>query len=770
MSTEAPDSAALTLSENALRVLERRYLLKNEAGEVVETPDAMFRRVATNISRAELMYGGDEATRRRWEEAFFGVMSRLEFLPNSPTLMNAGTDIQQLSACFVLPVEDSMDGIFESLKHTALIHKSGGGTGFSFSRIRPQSDMVRSTRGISSGPLSFMNVFDAATETVKQGGRRRGANMAILRVDHPDILDFISAKDRTDRLNNFNISVAITDRFMEALSADGLYDLVNPRTGTPVGQLRAREVFDRIVDSAWRTGEPGVVFIDRINRDNPTPALGDIESTNPCGEQPLLPYESCNLGSINLSRFTRGRLGECTIDWDRLDETVRVAVRFLDNVIDMNRYPLSQIAELTRGNRKIGLGVMGFADLLIRMGIPYDHPEALDVAEQVMSRVQRVGREASRELAGERGPFPNFSRSVYAQRNEPPVRNATVTTIAPTGSISIIADTTSGVEPLFALAFVRRVLDGDELVEVNTTFRQIAQQDGFYSDALVERIARGERVRNIEEIPPRWREVLRTAHDITPEDHVRIQAAFQKYTDNAVSKTVNFPHDASREDVAAVFRSAFELGCKGVTIYRDGSRDAQVLSTGASGASASGAAEAGASGGASAQAPAPGSAPAGGGRTPRPRPEAVEGVTRRMGTGCGSLYVTINHDAEGPFEVFAQIGKAGGCAASQTEAIGRLISLALRSGVDPGAIARQLRGVRCPSPAWNRGEKVYSCADAIGQAMLRYLESNGGEAAARAAAPGGGAEKLAGMCPECKNELQFESGCAVCPACGYSRC
>ncbi len=793
MSTEASQRQALRLSENARRVLERRYLLKDEKGRVTETPESMFRRVATNISRAELVYGGDEAARRRWEEAFFGVMSRLEFLPNSPTLMNAGTDIQQLSACFVLPVEDSMDGIFESLKHTALIHKSGGGTGFSFSRIRPQKDVVRSTRGISSGPLSFMNVFDAATETVKQGGRRRGANMAILRVDHPDILEFIASKDRTDRLNNFNISVAITDRFMEALAADDAYDLINPRTGTPVGRLRAREVFDRIVDSAWRTGEPGVVFIDRINRDNPTPALGDIESTNPCGEQPLLPYESCNLGSINLARFARGRLGECTIDWERLDETVRTAVRFLDDVIDMNRYPLPQIAELTRGNRKIGLGVMGFADLLIRMGIPYDHPEALDVAEQVMQRVQDTGREASRELARERGPFPNFSRSVYAQRNEPPVRNATVTTIAPTGSISIIADTSSGVEPLFALAFVRRVLDGDELVEVNSTFRQVAQQEGFYSEALVERVARGESVRDIEAIPPRWRDVLRTAHDITPEDHVRIQAAFQKYTDNAVSKTVNFPHDATHEDVAAVFRSAFDLGCKGVTIYRDGSRDAQVLSTGtaSSGAVTSsdastaaavagedgageGAGNGNGNGNGKGDRPASAGAvatPPGdttGALTPRPRPEAVEGVTRRMVTGCGSLYVTINHDAAGPFEVFAQIGKAGGCAASQTEAIGRLISLALRSGVDAGAIARQLRGVRCPSPAWNRGEKVYSCADAIGQAMLRQLQSQGG--ADVGATPGAAADRLAGTCPECKNELQFESGCAVCHACGYSRC
>jgi len=759
------DPAAL--SENAARVLEKRYLLKDETGDVVETPDRLFRRVATNISKAELLYGGGEEDRRRWEEAFYGVMSRLEFLPNSPTLMNAGTGIQQLSACFVLPVDDSMDGIFESLKHTALIHKSGGGTGFAFSRVRPHNDMVNSTRGVSSGPLSFMNVFDAATETVKQGGRRRGANMAILRVDHPDILDFIACKDRTDRLNNFNISVALTDRFMQALEAGDNYEVINPRTGSSVGRLNATDVFSRIVDSAWRTGEPGIVFIDRINRDNPTPALGDIESTNPCGEQPLLPYESCNLGSVNLSRFTRGEEGTCELDVERLRDAVRVAVRFLDNVIDMNRYPLPQIAELTRGNRKIGLGVMGFADLLIRMGIPYDHPEAEDVAEEVMGLVEAAAHGASRELAVERGPFPNFAQSVYAGGGETPLRNATVTTIAPTGSISIISDTSSGVEPLFAVAFVRRVLDGEELVEVNSTFESIARREGFYSEGLVRRIAEAGSVQHIEEIPARWRGVFQTAHDISPAAHIRIQAAFQKHTDNAVSKTVNFANDATRDDVAEVFRSAFKLDCKGVTIYRDGSRDLQVLRTGGPDGAGAGGTSGNASGKAMVDAP---TVPAGRAepvRTARPRPETVTGETRRVGTGCGHMYVTVNHDEQGPFELFAQIGKAGGCAASQTEAIGRLISLSLRAGVDAGAIATQLRGVRCPSPAWNKGEKVYSCADGIGQALTRYLEANG---AATTRAPGDGAERLAGMCTECGSELEYEGGCVVCRACGYSRC
>jgi len=515
------------LSENAQRVLEARYLSRDDASQVVETPEEMFRRVASNIALAELLYDSDEQTRRHWEEAFYGIMRRLEFLPNSPTLMNAGTDIQQLSACFVLPVEDSMDGIFDSLKHTALIHKSGGGTGFSFSRIRPHNDMVNSTKGVSSGPLSFMTVFDAATETVKQGGRRRGANMAILRVDHPDILDFIKSKDNTDRLNNFNISVAITDRFMEALAAGEEYELVNPRTGAVVGTCNAASVFESIVDASWRTGEPGIVFIDRMNRGNPTPAIGDIESTNPCGEQPLLPYESCNLGSINLSRFTRGQAGMCTIDHEKLEMAVTVAVRFLDDVIDMNRYPLPEISELTRANRKIGLGVMGFADLLMRMGIPYDHEDATDVARDVMRTVHNAAREASRRLAEERGAFPNFSRSVYAERGEQPLRHATVTTIAPTGSISIISDTSSGVEPVFALAFVRRVLDGAELVEVNSTFADIARSEGFDSEELMRRLADGESLSTMEEVPEKWRHVIKTAHEVSPSAHVRIKQRFR---------------------------------------------------------------------------------------------------------------------------------------------------------------------------------------------------------------------------------------------------
>jgi ribonucleoside-diphosphate reductase alpha chain len=736
-----------SLTENALRVLETRYLCKDERGAVIESPDDLFRRVAGNIAQAERSYGATDDEVRALEDAFFLAMRQLEFIPNSPTLMNAGTSIQQLSACFVLPVEDSMDAIFDSIKHTALIHKSGGGTGFSFSRLRPRNDEVRSTQGVSSGPISFMGVFDAATDTIRQGGRRRGANMAILRIDHPDILEFINAKEATERLNNFNISVAVTDAFMRALAQDGEYSLLNPRTRAHAGSLRAADVMRRIVECAWRNGEPGIVFIDRVNADNPTPALGDIESTNPCGEQPLLPYESCNLGSLNLSRFTRGETGAAVLDRERLRDATALAVRFLDDVIDMNRYPLPQIEAMTLANRKIGLGVMGFADLLVRMGVAYDSPGAEEVAEDVMSLVQEAALEASQRLAHERGAFPNFPQSRYGVRGDAPRRNATVTTIAPTGSISIVAGSSSGIEPLFAVAFKRRVLDGAELFEVHPLFEEVARSEGFYSDALVAEIAKHGTLHGVEGVPERWRNLFQTAHDVTPWGHIRIQAAFQRHTENAVSKTVNFASEASPDDVASVFRAAHESGCKGVTVYRDGSRAQQVLSTG--------------------NGSAPKAQPAT--KIPRPRPEVVTGRTVRMETGCGNLYVTTNETEDGAFELFAQIGKAGGCAASQTEAIGRLVSLSLRSGVDPSAIARQLQGVRCPYPSWNRGQKVLSCADGIGQALAKSLEARGG-AAVEKGSTRRTAEALAGSCPECGNELEFEGGCAVCRSCGYSRC
>jgi len=558
----------LKLTVNAVKILEKRYLLKDEKGRVVETPSGMFRRVARSIALPDRKYGGDvEETAR----VFHNVMVNLEFLPNSPTLMNAGTDIGQLSACFVLPVEDSIEGIFDALKYMALIHKSGGGTGFSFSRLRPKGDVVKSTGGVASGPVSFMKIFDVATDVIKQGGRRRGANMGILRVDHPDIVEFITAKSEEGVLSNFNISVAVTDEFMRKVERDEEYELVNPRSGEAVRSVRARDIFDLIVANAWRTGDPGLVFLDEINRRNPTPDLGMIEATNPCGEVPLLPYESCNLGSINLSRMvSRG-----DVDWEKLRSRVRVAVHFLDNVIDANRYPLPQIEEMTKANRKVGLGVMGVAEMLIQLEVPYDSREALSIAEKVMKFISDEARSKSVELGEERGSFPNFERSIWA-RGYPAMRNATVTSIAPTGSISIIAGTSSGIEPLFAVAFVRNVI-GTKLVEVNPLFERVARERGFYSRELMLRIAKAGSIQDFGGIPEDVRRVFVTALDISPEWHVKMQAAFQKYVDNAVSKTVNLPHEATLEDVREVFTMAHRLKCKGITVYRYGSKREQVL-------------------------------------------------------------------------------------------------------------------------------------------------------------------------------------------------
>jgi len=740
------------LTENALRVLEKRYLRKDIEGHVNETPEEMFRRVAANVAGAERRYGkGEEA--EKWERKYYDMMISLDFLPNSPTLMNAGAELQQLSACFVLPIDDSMESIFETIKHTALIHKSGGGTGFSFSRIRPKNDVVKTTKGISSGPISFMTVFDAATETVKQGGTRRGANMAILRVDHPDILDFITAKRDNKRLNNFNISVGITEEFMKAVKDDREYALVNPHGGEVVDRISARKVFEMIVELAWRNGEPGIVFLDRINRDNPTPHVGAIESTNPCGEQPLLPYESCNLGSVNLSRMVDRSGRKAKIDFKKLGATVEKAVRLLDDVIDVNRYPLEKIREMTLGNRKIGLGVMGFADMLVALEVPYDSEEALEVAEEVMGFIQREARRTSAALAEERGPFPFFKGSVFDDGESPKMRNATTTTIAPTGTLSIIAGCSSGVEPLFAVAFIRNVMDNDELVEVNPVFKEIAEREGFYSEDLMKKIAEEGSVQGIEEIPEKWRRIFVTAHDITPEWHIRIQAAFQKYTDNAVSKTVNFPNSATKEDVQQVYIQAYELDCKGVTIYRDGSREEQVLNIGkvnraeAEGESLESL------------------------LTPRARPSVTTGSTRKMTTGCGNLYVTINEDEHGPFELFTQMGKAGGCSASQAEAISRLISLSLRAGIDPRAVIKQLRGVRCPNPGWEKGGMILSCSDAIAKALERYMLEKKTPVGKKVSVMSAGfLERVPGFCPDCGGTLDHESGCVVCRQCGYSKC
>ncbi|MEM2211452.1 MAG: vitamin B12-dependent ribonucleotide reductase [Nitrososphaerales archaeon] len=564
----------LKLPLNSIIILAARYLRRDVNRHIIETPRQLFRRVARAIALPDELYGGDVS---KTEEEFYEMMVNFEFLPNSPTLMNAGTELGQLSACFVLPVGDSMEEIFDAVKYTALIHKSGGGTGFSFSRLRPKGDVVASTGGVASGPVSFMKVFDAATEVIKQGGKRRGANMGVLRVDHPDILEFIVAKEKEGVLRNFNISVAITDRFMDAVMNDDEYDLINPRNGQAIGRLKARVVWNLLIAMAWKNGEPGAIFIDRINQLDTLGHIGLIEATNPCGEQPLLPYESCNLGSINLSKMVKN--GE--IDWDRLRIIVRRAVHFLDNVIDANRYPIPQIEKMTKANRRIGLGVMGFADMLIKLRVPYDTPQALRIAEMVMKFITDEAVKMSVELAEQRGSFPNFKGSKWEKNGFKCIRNASLTTIAPTGTISEIAGCSSGIEPLYAVAYVRNVAEslGEKLIVINPIFEEIAIKEGFYDEQIIRKIARTTSIQHIEEIPENIRRIFVTAHDISPEWHVRMQAAFQKYTHNAVSKTVNFPNYATPYDIERAFLLAYKLGCKGITVYRDGSRRVQVLET-----------------------------------------------------------------------------------------------------------------------------------------------------------------------------------------------
>ncbi len=766
------------LSPSAKKVLEKRYLKRDEAGNPIETAAGMLARVAENIAQADRYYDA-EADLGATAADFFEMMAELKFLPNSPTLMNAGRDLQQLSACFVLPVEDSMESIFTAIKDAAMVHQSGGGTGFAFSRLRPKNDTVKSTNGVASGPVSFMRVFDMATETIKQGGTRRGANMGILRVDHPDILDFITAKEEEHILNNFNISVGMTEEFVEAVRTGSDYAVKNPRSGAVVAQYNAREVFDLVVKLAWKNGEPGIIFLDRLNRDNPTPHIGEIESTNPCGEQPLLPYESCNLGSINLKLMVK----DGQVDWDELRRVTHKAVHFLDNVIDMNRYPLPQIDEMTKTNRKIGLGVMGWADMLIKLGIAYNSVEATDLACKVMGFVDEEGKRASEELAMKRGLFPSWEGSRWEQKGRR-LRNATVTTIAPTGTISIIANCSSGIEPLFALALIRNVMDNTELPEAHPLFEQVLRERGLFSEELMMEVAAKGGLHDIVGLPEDLRQVFTTAHDVTPEWHIRMQAAFQDHTDNAVSKTVNFSNTAEPKDVEEVYLLAHELGVKGVTIYRDGSRDEQVLNIGEvkrKKAVLQGAADAGKNGGAhhlldldhlELQ---PGEdCPACHRQVLPPRgsrSRVLKGETREKVTGCGSLYITINEDEFGAREVFANMGKAGGCASASTEALGRLISLAYRYGATPEKIAKQLKGIRCHVPTGLGPNQILSCPDAIARAIeekcIEVVVVEDGQDVRQLEMPIAYAQ---GACPDCGGAVEHEGGCVVCRGCGYSKC
>ncbi len=818
--TDSTHSAKLDLNANALTVLERRYLVKDDHGKPAESPEDLFWRVARNVAAPDRAYGASDRAVEGLAEAFFDLMATRVWMPNSPTLMNAGRPLGQLSACFVLPVEDALSngrsGIYDTLRAMALVHQSGGGTGFSFSRLRPKNDVVRSTMGVASGPVSFMKLYDASTDVVKQGGTRRGANMGILRVDHPDVLEFISCKDDLTQVTNFNISVAVTDAFMAALEAGTSYDVIHPKTGKVVGQLDAREVFRKIIHGAWKTGEPGVFFIDRANQYNPVPRLGSYEATNPCGEQPLLPYDVCNLGSINVGLFVK----DGAVDWDRLRTAVHLCTHFLDNVIDANKYPLPEIDDLAKRIRRIGLGIMGWADLLVRLGIPYNADEGVALGRRMMEFVDEESKVASEKLAEQRGAFAEWERSIWGpdasaardaegERIRPMrrLRNCNLTTVAPTGTISIIAGCSSGIEPLFAVAFMRNQA-GVLMPDVNEEFVAIAKREGWYSDALMQQIAEAGHI-HFDAVPAKWQRVFVTAHDVTPEWHIRMQAAFQDFTDSAISKTCNFPNAATEEDVEQIYRMAFRLNCKGVTVYRDGARENQVLSTGTTAKKVS------------ATAPAPKDAQVALAealgriaeldtelertrgqlhdveaenlqrRAKRSRPELLKGSTRRVESPLGTMYVTITEDDKGqPFEVFMSLGKAGGALMADVEAVGRLISLALRSGIPLKEVYRQLRGISSDRAVGLGPNKVLSVPDAIGIAIEKWMHDkqgvqqdllsasparevvtgttgSGGEAPLRA---GGPDQDFIGACPDCGSQLAFIEGCAKCHVCGFSEC
>jgi len=826
-----PPEGSAQLNDNARTVIRKRYLVKDASGSPTEQPEDMFWRVAGTVAEADRRYGAGDAAVSQMAEEFYRLMTERRFEPNSPTLMNAGRPLGQLSACFVLPVEDALsngrDGIYDTLRSMALIHQSGGGTGFGFSRVRGKGSMVRSTTGVASGPVSFMKLYDASTDAVKQGGTRRGANMGILRVDHPDIMDFISCKEDLSQVTNFNISVAITDKFMDAVKAGDSYDLVDQGTGLVSGQLDARAVWEKMIDGAWRTGEPGCFFIDEANRHNPVPHVGSYEATNPCGEQPLLPYDVCNLGSINVGYYVT----EGVLDWDSMKRDIHLSTHFLDNIIDVNKYPLPEIDALSKRIRRIGFGIMGFADALVRLGIPYDSPEGVEFGRELQKFIDIESKGESERLANERGPFPEWARSIWGpdetcardksgNRIRPMqlLRNCNVNTIAPTGTISIIAGCSSGIEPLFAVAFMRNQA-GAQMPDVNEDFIAIAKREGWYSADLMERIAR-EGYIHFDEVPKNWQRVFVTAHDITPEWHVRMQAAFQENCDSAISKTTNFPHAATPEDVRAIYEFAYAMKCKGVTVYRDGSRDNQVLSTGATeqakaerDGKAGARREMGELHGTIAELNAEISrlrealfgaeAENLQRRAKRARPDTLRGITTRIETPLGTMFLNITEDEKGqPFEVFINLGKAGGAAMADAEAMGRLISLALRSGIPIREVHRQLRGIASDKAIGLGPNKVLSVPDAIGIALEKWIREKQGvqqdllapnappsglvEVVLPAPAPvtgsAGGAEpqygfdpinrgeSFIGTCPDCGSSLEMAEGCAKCHVCGFSEC
>ena len=777
------------LSENARVVIERRVARRDDSGDATETPDQVFRRVATNLAEAESRFGGTPGDRAAAEESFYRLMASLDFLPNSPTLVNAGRDLQQLSACFVLPVEDSIDGIFETVKNTAIIHKSGGGTGFSFSRLRPSNDRVRSTMGVASGPVSFMRVFDSATEAIKQGGTRRGANMGILRVDHPDIDEFIKMKADMTTLQNFNISVAVTEAFMKAVEAGTTYEVINPQTGAVVGQRDAREVWETMFANAWKNGDPGVIFIDRINsgRANPVPKRGPVESTNPCGEQPLYPYDSCNLGSINLGHFTKGAPGSKTVDYERLGTVVRRTVHLLDNVIEMNNYPIPQIAETSHAIRRIGLGVMGWADLLIDLRIPYNSEEALALAREVMSHIQREADAASQQLALVRGNFPDWPESIYGpggQEGPRPMRNSTRTTIAPTGTLSIIANCSGGIEPVFSLAFIRsHYLDKDdptkrtELAEVNEQFEAAARAEGCYSEELIRFLAEGGHLAERPEVPQWMKDAFVTAHDIEPVWHVRMQAAFQEFTDNAVSKTINFPNTATVDDVRTAYELAYRTGCNGITIYRDGSRELQVLK------------HADKSEGEKAIEAAQAIVTAGMGPVRRKLPDERQAITHKFRVGEQEGYMTVGLFEDGtPGEVFINVNKQGSTVSGLMDTVAMLTSYALQYGVPLGELSAKLKNTRF-EPSGPTSNRQIPISTSIVDYVFRWLELKFDGANASIQPTLIPAEDLVDStnpsvnpmkhsdavasgvgCPECGAVLYYAEGCLICHNCFYNKC